>query len=92
MKKKVEMEAGVRYKGYGWRNEFGEFMFEPEKKGSREGMTKLIKSTETYTISETKNCVVVHLRLDKTGQRMDMLRDYLKQSNNIFEDLKNYEI
>lgn len=91
MKKKVEMEAGVRYKGYGWRNEFGEFMFEPEKKGSREGFTKLIRSTENYTISETKNCVVVHLRLDK-GTRMELLQGYLKQSNNIFNDLKEYEI
>ena len=91
MKKKMEMEVGKRYAGYGWRNEFGEFMFEPSKIGSRAGETKLIKSTDNYTISETKHCVVVHLRLDKV-ERLDLLKNYLKQTSLILEDLKDYEI
>lgn len=91
MKKKMEMEVGKRYQGYGWRNEYGEFMFEPSKVGSRAGETKLIKSTDNYTISETKNCIIVHMRLEKKG-RMDLIRDYLNQSNNVFLDLKDYEI
>ena len=85
------MEVGKRYVGYGWRNEFGEFMFEPSKVGSRAGETKLIKSSERYTISETKNCVVIHVRLDK-DKRMELLKSYLKESDKIFNDLKEYEI
>ena len=87
----MEMEVGKRYAGYGWRNEFGEFMFEPVKLGSRAGETKLIKSSERYTISETKNCVVIHLRLDK-GKRVELLTSYLKETGKIFNDLKDYEI
>lgn len=91
MKKKMEMVAGKRYLGYGWRNEFGEFMFEPSKVGSREGEKKLIKSGDNYTISETKNLVIVHLRLEKS-EHFEMLKAYLKESSLIFEDLKEYEV
>lgn len=87
----MEMEVGKRYQGYGWRNEYGEFMFEPSKVGSRAGESKLIKSTDNYTVSETKNCIVIHLRLDK-GNRMDLLKSYLKQTSLIFSTLQEYEI
>ena len=35
--KKQDMVVGKQYKGYAWRNEYGEFFFRPSAVGSRAG-------------------------------------------------------
>lgn len=90
MVKKIEMPVGQKVRGYGLLNEFGEFEFIPEQKGIRMGETKLIKQSEDFTLSETKNLIVVHLRMQKQSG-LSLLKNYLQISNEILLTLKNYE-
>lgn len=91
MKKKLEMEVGKRYKGYCYRNEYGELFFEPEQKGSKAGEVKLIRNGDGFTLSESKNCLIVHINIPKK-KRMEMLKNYLIKCDLIFSLMKSYEI
>lgn len=91
--KKVDFPVGQKVRGYGLLNEFGEFDFIPEQTGARQGETKLIKSNDDYTISETKKKVLVHIRIDKTDRcHLDLLKEYIRITNTVLFDLKDYEI
>ena len=45
--KKQDMVVGKQYKGYAWRNEYGEFFFRPSAVGSRAG-----QGIDTYQITK----------------------------------------
>lgn len=85
------MPVGVKVKGYGLLNEYGEFDFIPEQTGSRRGQLKVLKETATYTISVTKEKVIVHQRIKK-GKKINMINDFLNTENSILLDLKDYDI
>lgn len=59
------MVVGKQYKGYAWRNEYGEFFFRPSAVGSRAGQTKRICEEDDYILSTTKELVLIHIRLPK---------------------------
>lgn len=63
---KQDMVVGKQYKGYAWRNEYGEFFFRPSAVGSRAGQTKKICEDEDYILSTTKELVLIHIRFPKT--------------------------
>ena len=63
--KKQDMVVGKQYKGYAWRNEYGEFFFRPSAVGSRAGQTKRVCEEEDYILSTTKELVLIHIRLPK---------------------------
>ena len=65
---KTDMVVGKEYKGYAWRNEYGEFFFRPAAEGSRAGRIKKICAEEDFTLSTTKENVVIHIRLSKSSQ------------------------
>lgn len=88
--KKFEMPVGQKVKGYGLLNEYGEFDFIPEQKGAREGEVKLIKRGESFTLSSSKNCLIVHMRISK-GNRLDVIKDFCKSINCLMEVFNNYE-
>lgn len=90
---KMEFAVGQKIRGYGLLNEFGEFDFIPEQTGIRQGETKLIKSTDEYTISETKKKVIIHVRIEKDhNNNLDLLKNYLTIMNKILLELRKYEI
>lgn len=89
--KKVDFPVGQKVRGYGLLNEYGEFDFIPEQTGSRQGQTKLIKSNDEYTLSETKKYVLVHFRLPKMESKLDFIKSFLKVFNNALTDLKDYD-
>lgn len=89
-KQKIELEPGKRYKGYALVNEYGEFEFYPEQKGSRQGQFKTVKETESYVLSTTKNLVVVHLRLPKSNG-LTLIKHLMGAVNNLINDVKTYE-
>ena len=59
------MVVGKQYKGYAWRNEYGEFFFRPSAVGSRAGQTKRVCEEDNYILSTTKELVLIHIRLPK---------------------------
>lgn len=88
--KKIDFPVGKKVRGYGLINEFGEFDFIPEQTGIKAGQTKLVRQGENYTLSSTKNCLIVHLRLD-LKDKMSMIKEYLKLNSTILDLLRDYD-
>lgn len=63
--KKQDMVVGKQYKGYAWRNEYGEFFFRPSAVGSRAGLQRKICEEDDYILSTTKELVIIHMRFPK---------------------------
>lgn len=91
MKVKQEMKPGVKYKGYGLLNEFGEFEFLPEQTGSRSGQTKLVRQGDDYTVSTTSKSIIVHMRMDKEGTMLDRLKRYSDLTTIILSIIRDYD-
>lgn len=90
--KKVDFPVGQKVRGYGLLNEYGEFDFIPEQTGARQGQTKLIKSNDEYTLSETKKMVIAHIRLPKGDNKLDLIKKFFGILNNILTDLREYDL
>lgn len=91
-RKKMDFPVGVKVRGYGIRNEFGEFEFIPENTGSRQGRKKLVKEGNGYSVSNTSAHVIIHLLVPKQDERLALIREYMKLVNNVLEVLRDYEI
>lgn len=90
--KKQEMQVGKEYKGYAWRNEYGEFFFRPVAEGSRAGRVKKVCEGANYVVSTTRESVIIHMKFKKvTGKYL-----YVHVLGNILNELVNvfmkYEI
>ena len=90
LKPKLQLQPGEKVKGYGLLNEYGEFEFIPEKTGSRAGAVKLIKEGENFTISTTKNKIIVYFRFDKL-KGLELIKKFLQESTNVLNILKDYD-
>lgn len=91
MKKKMDLVIGQKYRGYGWINEYGEMMFTPEEKGKHAGRIKSIKEGDNYTLSSSKNKVIVHITLPHlTG--LKLIQELMKCVNELIQDFRTYEI
>lgn len=90
MKQKVEMVPGVKYPGFGCLNEFGEFEFIPSQVGSRKGVVKLVKEEKDFTVSTTKNLVIVHLRIPRT-RGLSLLSSFLRSIDKVLLVLRSYD-
>ena len=92
--KKEEMKPGVRYKGYGFINEFKEFCFQPEATGSQAGREKMLKSwpDDMITLKETKNYLIITMKESKSAEETQRVKDLMHKFNLIFNFLKDYEI
>lgn len=91
MKKLQNLKQGVKYKGYGIINEYGEFEFIPEQKGSRNGWQKLVKQGDGWTFSSTKNSLVIHINLKREGDSLTRTAEFLKKTSPILNILRDYE-
>lgn len=91
-KKKIDLQPGVKYKGYGFVNEYGEFEFTPEQTGSRKGQKRFIKTGDRYTVSETRDLVIVHISVPKVTPKLKLVKDYLEVVNQTLLIIKDYEI
>lgn len=92
MKTRKELIAGVRYKGYGVINEFGEFEFTPENTGSQQGRQKVLKSGEDFTISETRTKLLVRLVIRKQKTQMENIFAVARIFDKVLKIFRNYEI
>lgn len=91
-KKKMDLQAGVKYRGYGILNEYGEFEFIPEQTGINKGKKKIIKTGDGFTVSATKNMVIVHITVQKPQSRIRLLDNFLQRVNETLLILRDYEI
>lgn len=86
------MIPGKRYRGYGYINEYKEFIFEPENTGARAGAIKQICSRDGVSVAETKNYILIHIKMDKYPDLLKRLGALSKIFNNIINIFKDYEI
>ena len=91
-RKKIDLTPGVKYRGYGCINDFGEFEFVPEQTGSRKGQRRVMKMGNGYTVSETSNSILIHMNVQKNNDRFRVMREFLALSNTVLTILKDYEI
>ena len=91
MKKRLDLEVGRKYRGYGLINEYGEFEFTPEETGSRKGVMKTVKESEGYSIKTTEKLVIVHFSLEKKDKSMVMIKMLMDIFNKLINDFRTYE-
>lgn len=91
MKKKLQLVPGVRYKGYALINEYGQIEFDPEDKGAHEGRIKLVKSTDDYTVRESRKYVLLSIKIERKGEVIDRVQAFMKIVNNIISILRGYD-
>lgn len=91
-KQRLNLEPGVKYRGYGFVNEFGEFEFTPEQKGINKGKRKLLKNGDCFNIAETKQCVIVHITLPRVKERLALIKEFLQVTNEVINIINEYEI
>lgn len=91
MKKRLDLEVGRKYRGYGLINEYGEFEFTPEETGSRKGIMKTVKEAEGYSIKTTEKLVIVHFSLEKKDKSMVMIKMLMDIFNKLINDFRTYE-
>lgn len=88
--KRVNLEPGVKYKGYAMLNEYGEIQFTPEQTGANKGKYSIVKETDDYSIAVTKKFIILRERVEKKNG-LPLIHDFLKTVNNIINDLRLYE-
>lgn len=91
-KQRLNLEPGVKYRGYGYVNDFGEFEFIPEQKGINKGKRKLLKEGNGFNIAETKQCVIIHVTLPRRSERIELVKEFLKVTNEVIRIINDYEI
>ena len=64
---KMNLEPGVKYRGTGWVNEYGEFQFQPEQKGSKPSNLKIVHQEGDFVIYESAHLWQVKVNFKKTN-------------------------
>lgn len=90
-KRQLQLEPGKKYRGYGFINEYGEFEFSPEQTGIRAGEVKLLKSGDDYTVSTTKNYVILHVRVKRPFKPVEGIYQVMRKIDEIIKIFKEYE-
>lgn len=85
------LEVGVKYKGYGYLNEFGEWHFTPEETGSRAGQKKLLIELDNASVYSTEKKLIVHFSIVKSKSKLTMLNALFNVMNNLINTLREYE-
>lgn len=90
---KQDMVVGKEYKGYAWRNEYGEFFFRPSAVGSRAGRIKKICEGDDYGLASTKDCILIRVKLAKQKQgAMAYISALSKVVDKLIQAFMKYEI
>ena len=86
------MIPGKRYRGYGFINEYKEFMFEPEETGAHAGREKSVCVRDGVRVSQTKNLVIVKFNVEREEKKLDYIKKLAKIYNIITQIFKDYDI
>ena len=63
----MSLEPGVKYRGTGWVNEYGEFQFQPEQKGSKPSNLKIVHQEGDFVIYESAHLWQVKVNFKKSN-------------------------
>lgn len=86
------MQPGVKYPGYGFINEFGEFQFTPAEVGSRKEQKKLVKETNDSSVYKTNKYIILHCRVDRKLSIVDRIKKIVELMNDFIVIFRSYEI
>lgn len=86
------MVPGIKYRGYGVLNEFGEFEFIPENTGSRQGRKRLVKQGDNFSVSTTSNNLVIHMLVKRERERLKLVKEFMTVVNEVLMILRDYEV
>ena len=95
LKKKKDLQVGVKYRGYGVVNEYGEFEFIPENTGARKGKKKLISQGLGYSVYATREKLIVHIACtlpDPENRRLKLMNSFMNKVNETLKIIRDYEI
>lgn len=92
MKSMKELKPGVKYPGYGFINDYGEFQFQPSEVGSRQGQRKLLKGDADFTVYTTNNLLILHCSIERKLPRMGRIQKMMQIIDKFLNILKDYDI
>lgn len=73
-REKMRMEPGVKYRGWGMVNEYGEVTFEASQPRHNPNAMRIVKETEDVTLYESLNYWRLTLRIDKHSNEPQPVR------------------
>lgn len=88
--KEQKLEVGVKYRGYGILNEYGQVTFTPEQKGVNQGKKKLLCEGGGYTVYTTSKKVIIHFSVDRKKKKTELLTDFFNIMNKLQEIFREY--
>lgn len=91
-RKKMTLEPGVKYKGVGWVNEYGQTTFEAYQKGQKPNNMKLVKENESFSLYESGNYLKISVKIEKKTDKFEMIKTFMKAFQGACVELKNYEM
>lgn len=91
MKKEKDLKPGIKYRGYGYINTYGEFIFEPEDTGARIGQIKQVTSGDGYSVSTSKKWVLCHIKIERNIGMVSRIKNFLNITNKLITIFKEYD-
>lgn len=92
MKVAKDMQPGVKYPGYGFINDYGEFQFTPSEVGSRKEQKKLVKEMNDSSVYKTNKYIIFHCKMERKLSLVDRVKKIVELMNEFIGILRNYEI
>lgn len=92
LRKKIDLEQGKKYKGYGLLNEYGEFEFIPENTGAHKGRRKLLREGANYSVYTSREACTVRITVKKQSNVLGMVKEFLSICDTVITILRTYEI
>lgn len=92
MKVANNMQPGVKYPGYGFVNEYGEFQFTPSEVGSRKEQKKLVKETNDSSVYKTNKYIILHCKVERRLSLVDRIKKIVELMNEFIVIFRSYEI
>lgn len=90
-RQKMKLQEGVKYKGVGWINEYGQTFFEAYQKGQKPNNMKLVKETEVFSLYESGNFLKIAVKIEKKTDKFEMIRTFMKAFQDACVELKKYD-
>lgn len=91
-RKKMSLSPGVKYKGVGWINEYGQTYFEAYQKGQKPNNMKLIKETGNYSLYESGNYLKISVKIEKHSDKFEMIKTFMSAFQGACVEIKNYDL
>lgn len=90
MKKKIKMEVGKRYKGYGVLNEYGEYTFEPCQVVENPKNMRIVHAQGNSTIYESERYYKIAVKVQKCMNIPSVIRTFTIDMTRALYNLRKY--